>query len=113
MNIQEAKKILAENGYLVEATLHFNDENVQAWYMALLNFIRSKEISIIRNGDGVRLLKNKDGYNCGRLIVGDDEIGVMFPRDSTDYTAGVMKVTSRTKPDIQQAMAYLEDKLDY
>ena len=96
-----------------KSELQFTDENTKKWYMALLNFIRSKEISIIRNGDGVRFLKNKNGRGCGRLIIRDDMVGVEFPRDSTDYTAGSLKVTSRTEPDIEQAMAYLEQKLDY
>lgn len=113
MNIQEAKKILADNGYLVEAVIEFTDENVKKWYMALIELFRNKGISIIRNGDGVRLLKNKNDRTCGRLMIGDDEVVVMFPKDSTDYTAGTVKVSSRMKPDIEQAMAYLENNLDY
>ena len=134
MDINEAKKILADNGYLVEVglfdkladkihgkpqivtpklELQFTDENTKKWYMALLDFFHNKGIRVIKTEDGGNILRNQDGYGCGRLIIDEDEVGLIFPRDSTDYTAGSLKITSKKEPDIQKAMAYLEQKLDY
>lgn len=134
MDINEAKKILADNGYLVEVglfdkladkihgkpqivtpklELQFTDENTKKWYMALLDFFRNKGIKVIKTEDGGNILRNQYGYGCGRLIIDEDEVGLIFPKDSTDYTAGSLKITSKKEPDIQKAMAYLEQKLDY
>ena len=134
MDINEAKKILADNGYLVEVglfdkladkingkpqivtpklELQFTDENTKKWYMALLEFFRNKGIKVIKTDDGGSILRNQGGYGCGRLVIGEDEVGLVFPKDSTDYTAGSLKISSKTEPDIQKAMAYLEQKLDY
>lgn len=134
MDINEAKKILADNGYLVEVglfdkladringkpqivkpqlELQFADENVKAWYMALLDFFHNKGIKVIKAENGGSILRNQGGYGCGRLIVDEDMVGVVFPKDSTDYTAGMLKVTSKSEPDIKKAMAYLDQKLDY
>lgn len=134
MDINEAKKILADNGYLVEVglfdkladkihgkpqivtpklELQFTDENTKEWYMALLNFFHNKGIKVIKAENGGNILRNQGGYGCGRLIIGEDEVGLVFPKDSTDYTAGSLKITSKTQPDIEKAMAYLDQKLDY
>lgn len=134
MDINEAKKILSDNGYLVEVglfdkladkihgkpqivtpklELQFTDENTKKWYMALLEFFRNKGIKVIKTDDGGSILRNQYGYGCGRLIIDEDEVGLIFPKDSTDYTAGSLKITSKKEPDIQKAMAYLEQKLDY